>query len=97
MSEWLTQHPLVLRYPPHIWLHADCPQPDGEGGEGGGGGEMGPDDTPISTPNASPQRQQVQYSNKLAIVYLQSGELDKVSVVSVVSLVSVMSVVGVAY
>ena len=80
MSEWLTQHPLVLRYPPHIWLHADCPQPEGEGGGGGGGGgggEMGPDETPISTPDASPQRQQVQYSNKLAIVYLQSGELDK--------------------
>lgn len=76
MSEWLTQHPLVLRYPPHIWLHADCPQPEGEGG-GGSEMEMGPDDTPISTPNASPQRQQVQYSNKLAIVYLQSGELDK--------------------
>jgi len=60
----------VLRYPPHIWLHADCPQPEGDGGEGGegGGGEMGPDDTPISTPNASPQRQQVRSSNKLAIV-----------------------------
>ena len=57
----------MLRYPPHIWLHADCPQPEGEGGEGGGG-EMGPDDTPISTPNASPQRQQVLSSNMLEIV-----------------------------
>lgn len=76
MSEWLTQHPLVLRYPPHIWLHADCPQPDGEGGEIG---EIGPGESREEEPQqpASPQRQQVQYSNKLAIVYLQSGELDK--------------------
>ena len=69
MSEWLTQHPLVLRYPPHIWLHADCPQPEEEldGAEGLDEAAHG-----VSTP-----RQQVQYSNKLAIVYLQSGELDK--------------------
>ena len=25
VSEWLTQHPLALSYPPHIWIHADCP------------------------------------------------------------------------
>ena len=25
VSEWMTQHPLHLSYPQHIWVHADCP------------------------------------------------------------------------
>ena len=31
VSEWLTKHPPVMRYPQHIWLHADCPPLEGEG------------------------------------------------------------------
>jgi tetratricopeptide (TPR) repeat protein len=76
VSEWLTQHPLNLTYPQHIWLHADCP---GGGGDGGGaaaevafarGAEAG------LRSGAEATRQHVDYLNRVGIVKLQDGKLD---------------------
>ena len=63
VSEWLTQHPPALRYPQHIWLHADCPPPaEEEGGAEGG---------------ASSLRGKVHTANKRTISLLQSGQMDE--------------------
>ena len=72
VSEWLTQHPIVLNYPPHIWLHADCPQEPAPPPPN----EEGSAPLPISAAQVA-ARAKVQYSNKVAIVHLQSGELDR--------------------
>jgi len=62
VSEWLTQHPPVNKYPQHIWLHADCPLPEGEDEASG---------------SQSSLRRQVHQCNKTAIALLQSGQMDE--------------------
>lgn len=62
ISEWLTQQPLNMQHPNHIWLHADVPPADTTGG---------------SAPSMPEEaRQRIEYLNQAGLVHLQDGRLD---------------------
>jgi len=71
MSEWLTQHPPVLRYPPHVWLHADCPPPEPLRPADSSNIADGEGEVP-----ASAQWHEVHMDNQRAVAFLKAGKLD---------------------
>jgi len=72
VSEWLTQHPLLLagKFPSHIWLHADCPTPEPQGAT---------DDAAARVAGAklSYAMERLTELNLRGIAHAQRGELDE--------------------
>ena len=72
VSEWLTQHPLLLagKFPSHIWLHADCPTPEPQG-------ETDDAAARVAKAKLSYAIERLTELNLRGIAHAQRGELDE--------------------